>query len=105
MSSRDTGLPAERTAMAWQRTALGIGGVSALVVHHAGGRPLLVAPGAAGLLGALLLLLVVEERYHRTLHKVSSGDSPMGPTLVRWTAVGTVLLALAAVVVVLLGAG
>ncbi len=103
MTTRETGLPAERTAMAWQRTALGVGGVSALIVHHAAGTPWLVVPGVLGLLAALVLLVVVEERYHHTLHKVSAGETPMGPRLVRWTAVGTVALALAATVVVIVG--
>ena len=42
------GLQAERTAMAWQRTALGLGGVSALLLHHAGGKVAPSVPGAAG---------------------------------------------------------
>lgn len=31
----DVGLPAERTAMAWQRTGLALAGFSALLVHFA----------------------------------------------------------------------
>ncbi len=86
--------------MAWQRTALGIGGVSALLVHHAEGRIALAVPGGAGLAGALVLLVLVEQRYQHTIRRVSVGDSPMGPGLVRWTALGTVLLSLAAIGVV-----
>ncbi|MBI2244376.1 MAG: DUF202 domain-containing protein [Nocardioides sp.] len=100
MTRARSGLQPERTAMAWQRTALGIGGVSALLVHHAEGRVALALPGGVGLAGALVLLVLVEQRYQRTIRKVSAGDSPMGPGLVRWTAFGTVLLSLAATGVV-----
>ncbi len=100
MTGRDSGLQPERTAMAWQRTALGLGGVSALLVHDAESRIALAVPGVVGLAGALALLLLVEQRYEHTIRRVTSGDAPMGPRLVRCTAYGTVLLAVAAVVVV-----
>ena len=58
--STNNGLQAERTAMAWQRTALGLGGVSALLLHHAGGELGPSVPGAAGMLAALVVLLMVE---------------------------------------------
>jgi len=101
VTERDTGLQPERTAMAWQRTALGVGGVSALLVHDAESRIALAVPGVAGLAGALALLILVERRYEHTIRRVSSGETPMGPTLVRWTAWGTVLLSVSAVAVVL----
>ena len=89
----DPGLQAERTAMAWQRTALGIGGVSALLLHYAAGAILPSLPGALGLLTALGLLLVVEARYVQNSRHGDAGNSPMGPAMVRNVAVGTVLLA------------
>ena len=95
----DPGLQAERTAMAWQRTALGIGGVSALLLHHADGAVLASLPGAAGLLGALGLLVVVEARYVHNSRHGETGNSPMGPAMVRGVASGTVLLAVATLVV------
>ena len=95
----DPGLQAERTAMAWQRTALGIGGVSALLLHHADGALLPSLPGTAGLLAALGLLLVVEARYVHNSRHGEAGNSPMGPGLVRAVAAGSVLLAVAALVV------
>jgi uncharacterized membrane protein YidH (DUF202 family) len=98
---KDAGLQAERTAMAWQRTALGIGAVSALLLRHAEGDPLGSAPGVVGLLGALALLVVVESRHLHGRRHVEEGVHPMGARLVRTTAGGTALLALAAVVVVL----
>lgn len=94
------GLQAERTAMAWQRTALGIGGVSALLLHHAGGKPVPSIPGVAGMVAALGVLLLVEARYLRRDHGELE-TSPMGVGPVRALAAVTVLLAVAAVVVVL----
>lgn len=97
----DTGLQAERTTMAWQRTALGIGAVSALLLHHARGQVGLSVPGGAGLLGALVLLLVVEARNVRSHRDVESARSPMGRALVRAVSLGVALLALAAIAVIL----
>jgi hypothetical protein len=85
--------------MAWQRTALGIGGVSALLLHHADGAILPSLPGAAGLLGALVLLVVVEARYVHNSRHGEAGNSPMGPAMVRGAAGGTVLLAVATLLV------
>jgi uncharacterized membrane protein YidH (DUF202 family) len=99
------GLQAERTAMAWQRTALGLGGVSALTLRHAGGDPALSAPGVLGLTGAVALLVVVEGRYLRTRRHLEEGRNPMGRGLVRALAAATALLAAATVLVVLLGPG
>lgn len=100
------GLQAERTAMAWQRTALGLSGVSALLLHHAGGKVAASVPGAAGLLAALAVLLLVEARYLRKDGKDRKDreeleTSPMGVGPVRAVAAATVLLALSAVGVVL----
>lgn len=96
----EDGLQAERTAMAWQRTALGLGGVSALLLHHAGGRTAPSVPGAAGLLAALVVLLLVEARYLRR-DRDELENSPMGVGPVRGIAAVTVLLSLSAVIVVL----
>ncbi|MGN6576097.1 MAG: DUF202 domain-containing protein [Nocardioides sp.] len=98
--SAPEGLQAERTAMAWQRTALGLGGVSALLLHHAGGKVAASIPGVAGLLAALVVLLLVEVRYLRP-HHTELATSPMGVGPVRAIAAFTVLLAVSAVVVVL----
>ncbi|MDP2773132.1 MAG: DUF202 domain-containing protein [Nocardioides sp.] len=95
----DPGLQAERTAMAWQRTALGIGGVSALLLHYADGAILTSLPGAAGLLGALGLLLVVEARYVHNSRHGEAGNSPMGRSMVRAVAGGATLLAAATLLV------
>jgi putative membrane protein len=102
--STDNGLQAERTAMAWQRTALGLGGVSALLLHHAGGKIAPSLPGAAGLLAALTVLLLVDARYLRG-HREEVADSPMGVGPVRGIAAATVLLSLGSVAVILIGRG
>jgi hypothetical protein len=79
--------------------------VSALLLRHAEGDPFDSAAGVIGLLGALALLLVIERRYLRTHRHLEDGVNPMGARLVRATAGGTALLAVAAVAVVLAGAG
>lgn len=99
----DAGLQAERTAMAWQRTALGIGGVSALLLHRAEGAGLATLPGAAGLVAAVGVLLSVEARYLRTHRHVEAGTSPMGRTAVRAIAAAAVLLAVGSLAVVAWG--
>lgn len=97
----DSGLQAERTTMAWQRTALGVAAVSALLLHHAEGRVGLSMPGGAGLLAALALLLGAEGRDLRAQRGEAAGCSPMGQAFVRAVALGTMVLAVAAVAVVL----
>ncbi len=100
----NNGLQAERTAMAWQRTALGLGGVSALLLHRAGGELGPSVVGAAGMLAALVVLLLVEVRYLHG-HREEGAESPMGVRSVRGIAAATVLLSLGSVVVVLNGRG
>ena len=70
-----------------------------LLLHHADGALLPSLPGAAGLLAALGLLLVVEARYVHNSRHGEAGNSPMGPGMVRAVAVGSMLLAVAALVV------
>jgi putative membrane protein len=102
--STDNGLQAERTAMAWQRTALGLVGVSALLLHLAGGALGLSLVGAVGMLAALFVLLQVEARFLHG-HRNDVAESPMGVWAVRGITAATVLLSLGAVVVVLSGGG
>lgn len=78
--------------MAWQRTALGVGGVSALLVHIADRDPLAMAPGLLGLLAALGLLLVGEARYTWTLRRIRAGEPLLDKLLVRITAITAVSL-------------
>lgn len=91
--------------MAWQRTALGVGAVAALLLHHTGGRSLAAVPGALGLVVALWLLVASEQRYTRTLRRVQSGRPATSRGLVRLIAAITVLMSAAALVVVVLDVG
>ncbi len=77
----DAGLQAERTAMAWQRTALGVGGVSALLLHEAGGRFWAAVPGLLGLGVTAALLVLTELRYEHTVHRVGVGRDPSAARL------------------------
>jgi uncharacterized membrane protein YidH (DUF202 family) len=91
--------------MAWQRTALGVGAVAALLLHHTGGRSLAVVAGALGVLVALGLLLAAERRYARMVHRVEVGRPVTSRMLVRAVAAVTVLMAVAALLAVVLGVG
>lgn len=101
----DPGLQSERTAMAWQRTALGLGGVAALLLHQATGNPLTAAPGVAGMLVALVVLLVAEWRYEHTVRRVVTGQGAASPGLVRTMAFTSAGLAAAALVLLLFRTG
>lgn len=89
--------------MAWQRTALAVGGVSALLLHAAT-RPATSLPGLVGLAAALLLLAQAELRYAWTIHHAADGRAPSSPGLLRAAAGMTIALALAATALVVLGA-
>lgn len=97
--SDDRGLQPERTVMAWQRTVLGLGGVSAMLLHHADGRLGASIPGVVGMLVALGTLVLVEVHHER--HRDERENSPMGRGAVRALSTATVLLSLASVAVVL----
>ncbi len=93
----DAGLQAERTAMAWQRTALGVGGVSALLLHQTGGRLVQSLPGMFGLAMAIVLLVLSELRYERTVSRISSGADPVHARLLLLLALTVSLLAIMAI--------
>ncbi len=101
---RDT--QAERTALAWQRTALGVVGVAALLGHRAisGGHPALLLPaGACALLGVVLLsgIGAVRDRQVRT---AVARDEPLSTRrLVLFATFVVVVVAVAAGVSVLVG--
>ena len=99
--SHDPGLQAERTAMAWERTALGVAAVSALLLHDTGGSLLAKLPGTLGLSVALVLLVATELRYAHTVRQVGIGQSPASPALVLALAISVTLLAVLAVAVIL----
>lgn len=96
----DSGLQAERTGMAWQRTALGVGGIGALLLHS--GEPVSATIGAAGLLAALVLLAVSERRYERIVLRVEAQRPASRPWLIRLVAVTVAALGVGAALFVVL---
>ena len=98
----DAGLQTERTAMAWQRTALGVGGVSALLLHQSGGRLLSALPGLFGLAMATTLLVLSELRYERTASRVGSGADPVDARLLLLLAVTVSLISVLAIGLILI---
>jgi uncharacterized membrane protein YidH (DUF202 family) len=95
----DRGLQAERTRLAWSRTALAFAAVGALMLHSAWSthNRLHALPGIIALCSAAATYLLGVGRYHATNHKVAR-ELPMTSagairTLTALTAV-TVVLAL-----------
>jgi putative membrane protein len=101
---RDT--QSERTALAWQRTALGVVGTAALLGHRAisGGHAALLLPaGACALLGVVLLSGIGAVR-DRDVRAAVARDEPLGSgRLVLFATVVVVLVAVAAAVSVVAG--
>ncbi len=60
--------------MAWQRTALGVGGVAALLLHQTGGSPVHALPGLFGLAMAIVLLVLGERRYGQDVARIGAGS-------------------------------
>ncbi len=90
--------------MAWQRTALGVGAIGALLLRTAG-RTWGVVPGVAGLLVAVVLIAASEHRYVRTIGKVEAGRPAHNRAMVRLLAGVSLLLAVSALLVVVLDVG
>ena len=86
--------------MAWQRTALGVGGVGALLLRS--GVTASAVVGAAGLLAALGLLVLTERRYEWILQHVEANRAPSHPMLMRAVAATVAVLGLAAALLVVL---
>ncbi len=83
--------------MAWQRTALGVGGVSSLLLHETGGGFLAALPGLLGLGVAAALLVLTEVRYEHTVHRVGAGRDPSAAPLVKLLAGAVAVLAVLAI--------
>ena len=79
----DIGAQAERTALAWQRTALGVVAVGALTVRWSVTEDFPVLPGIAlVVVGGLAGLFVVRNRYLRVLQTVQSDQTPLSRYLI-----------------------
>jgi uncharacterized membrane protein YidH (DUF202 family) len=99
----DLGLQHERTALAWDRTALGLMVVGVFSVRVAGGGvgELVHLPGylVTGL-GAALLWLGARRYRHRDAD-LRAGASPVRPRLIVLTGVATIVMGLASLALVL----
>jgi putative membrane protein len=100
-----SGVPVERTALAWQRTGLGILAVAGLLGHRALGaaRPaLLVAAGAAALLGLGVLGVLGPARVRHVRRQEARGASVAAPrSAVAVTAAVVVICLVSALAVIM----
>ena len=106
MTHRPAETQPERTALAWQRTALGVVAVAALMGHRAvvGRHPsLLFVAGACALLGVALVSAVAAVRDHRVREAVASNRPVLAPHLARLATSVVVVVAQAAGASVLVG--
>jgi uncharacterized membrane protein YidH (DUF202 family) len=73
----DRGLQAERTRLAWSRTALSFAAVGALLLHNGltTGDPMHGLPGVIALSSAAATYLLGVGRYHATNRRVPRGQS------------------------------
>lgn len=102
--AHDLGLQAERTAMAWERTALGVGGVSALLLHDTGSLVTKV-PGLVGLVVALVLLILTQVRYEQTVRRLGRGQAPGAERLVLALSCTVTVLAVLSIGVIIVQGG
>ena len=89
----------ERTALAWQRTGLGVMGVAGLLGHGAvrGEQPaLLVLAGTSALLGLVVLGGLAPVRYRQLRRRLAEGTGMAAPRLVAGATAAVALVALAA---------
>jgi putative membrane protein len=94
----------ERTALAWQRTGLGVLAVAGLLGHRAveEERPVpLVLAGAAALLGLAVLGALAPVRYRDVRRRVALGRAAAAPRLVATVTATVVLVGAVAAVAVL----
>lgn len=97
----------ERTALAWQRTGLGVLAVGGLVSHgalKATSPLLLVAAGATALLGLTILGALAPVRYRRLQQPHPEARGAAVPGLLRAATAIVVLTGVAALVAVLAAA-
>ncbi len=101
----DTGLQHERTALAWDRTALALLVVGALTLRNVGAPfdSVRHAPGYLTLVVGMGLLWAAGRRYRGRQADLRAGDSSVHPRLVVVTGVTTVIVSLVALVTILVG--
>jgi uncharacterized membrane protein YidH (DUF202 family) len=98
----DRGLQAERTRLAWSRTALSFAAVGALLLHNGitTGDRLRLVPGIIGISCAAATYLLGVVRYHATNRKVPREQSMTSAGAVRTVAALTVLTVVVALVLI-----
>ncbi|MCB1291496.1 MAG: DUF202 domain-containing protein [Mycobacterium sp.] len=98
MTDRDQELidaagPAERTALAWQRTSLGVIAVGVLAARWCALQHFPVWPGIVlAAFGGVTGLFLVRQRYLRVMTTVRAGQTPLSRYLVPGTALFMVLI-------------
>lgn len=96
----DVGTVAERTALSWQRTGIGIIATGALTVRWCVTEGFPLWPGVAlAVIGVGASLIIVPRRYRRVLETVRVQQTPLSRYLIPATT------AFVAVVVLVMGAG
>lgn len=98
----DRGLQAERTRLAWSRTALSFAAVGALLLHNGitRGDHVSWVPGLIGLCCATGTYLLGVSRYHSTIRKVARDQSMTSVESVRTLTALTGLTVLLALVLI-----
>ncbi len=99
------GVPEERTALAWQRTGLGVMAVAGLMGHRAvaSERPVLLAvAGLTALLSLAVLGGLAPVRYRVVRRAVAAGEPVAAPRSVAGATLIVVATALAALVAVVM---
>jgi uncharacterized membrane protein YidH (DUF202 family) len=98
----DRGLQAERTRLAWSRTALSFAAVGALLLHNGvtTGDRLHWAPGILGLASAAATYLLGVSRYHATIRKVPRNQSMTSVGAVRTLTALTAMTVVVALVLI-----
>lgn len=102
----DPGVQQERTALAWERTAISAIVVSTLVIRVAAANdrwPFIVL-GATFLAGSAAVLLWASSHYHDLHEPIANDHDIVQPRAARYVGIGTILLTSTALVITLLDA-